>query len=396
VTADDTVAELAYSADGRTLISSGIDSVTLWNTAGYGTPDRIADFDTGSQPLATAYGRDGRSVITVRSDGTASFWDLSRPNRPVPSAAVTVHPKYLDAAAISADRRTIAAGSNDDQLTLTDVADPQHPARLATVDVPFTHSHPAEMFHDMAFSPDGHMLAFTSWYGNLFLYDVSDQSHPRLILKKPATSAGSLGTIAFSPDGRTLAAGDDRGRVLLWSLARPGAPVQVSVLVGRRASTGITSIPVSFSPDGRTLVASGSTNKAALLWDVTDPAHPARLAGLTLGATVRSAMFSPDGHLMATATDDHAVVLWDVTDGHSPVRLATAQSSTLGPVLALGPDGHTLVTASTATVTLWDFSGLNTIRADAARQACTMAGRGLTADEWARYIPEVPYVRTCQ
>ncbi len=396
VTGDDAVAELAYSADGRTLISSGIDSVTLWNSAGYGTPDRIADFDTGSQPLATAYGRDGRSVITVRSDGTASFWDLRRPRRPVPSAAVTVHAKYLNAAAISADRRTIAAAGNDDQLTLTDVADPQHPARLATVDVPFTHVHPADLVRDMAFRPDGHMLAFTTWAGDLFLYDVADQAHPRLILQRPATSAAPLGTLAFSPDGRTLAAGDDHGRVLLWSLARPSAPVPVSVLVGRRATTGASSIPVSFSPDGRTLVAGGSTNKAALLWDVTDPAHPARLAALTLADTVRSGMFSPDGHLMATGSDDHAVVLWDVTDGHSPVRLATVQDSTLGPVLAFGPDGHTVVTASTTAVTLWDFSGLNTIRANAARQACTMAGRGLTADEWARYVPEVPYVRTCQ
>jgi len=33
---------------------------------------------------------------------------------------------------------------------------------------------------------------------------------------------------------------------------------------------------VAFSPDGRTLV-TGSADRSAILWDVSDPAHPQRL-----------------------------------------------------------------------------------------------------------------------
>jgi hypothetical protein len=32
----------------------------------------------------------------------------------------------------------------------------------------------------------------------------------------------------------------------------------------------------------------------------------------------------------------------------------------------------------------------------AARHACALSGRGLTADEWNRYIPELPYRATCR
>jgi hypothetical protein len=47
-------------------------------------------------------------------------------------------------------------------------------------------------------------------------------------------------------------------------------------------------------------------------------------------------------------------------------------------------------------VLAWDLIPLNQLRADPSRTACAIAGRGLSKDEWARYIPELPYRRTCQ
>jgi hypothetical protein len=48
------------------------------------------------------------------------------------------------------------------------------------------------------------------------------------------------------------------------------------------------------------------------------------------------------------------------------------------------------------TAGLWDHSPLNDLRADPVAHACAIAGRGLTAEEWARYIPELPYRRSCR
>jgi hypothetical protein len=64
-----------------------------------------------------------------------------------------------------------------------------------------------------------------------------------------------------------------------------------------------------------------------------------------------------------------------------------------------GRDGRTLAVGGTdprAAVTLWSYTQLNSLRADPARHACAITGRGLTAAEWARHVPEFPYRRTCR
>ncbi len=63
-------------------------------------------------------------------------------------------------------------------------------------------------------------------------------------------------------------------------------------------------------------------------------------------------------------------------------------------------DGRTLAVTEqssgrTPTVTLWSAGKLAGLRADPARYACAIAGSGLTAGEWARFVPEIGYRRTC-
>jgi len=46
-------------------------------------------------------------------------------------------------------------------------------------------------------------------------------------------------------------------------------------------------------------------------------------------------------------------------------------------------------------VMLWDLAKLNDLRDRPLQQACALAGRGLTRDEWARYVAGLPYQNTC-
>ena len=67
---------------------------------------------------------------------------------------------------------------------------------------------------------------------------------------------------------------------------------------------------------------------------------------------------------------------------------------------ALSPDGRTLAISGESDrgdglTSLWDYTKLNDLRADPAKQACAITGRGLTAEEWASYIPDFPYQPTC-
>jgi WD40 repeat protein len=130
------------------------------------------------------------------------------------------------------------------------------------------------------------------------------------------------------------------------------------------------------------------------LWNVTDPARPARL-GRPLtgpGGYVYSVAFSPDGHTLAAGVTDGTVWLWHVSQPARPRLLATLT----GPAaqvfsVAFSPGGTTLAAGSLdGTVRLWDTQ----VRA-AATEVCATAGQPLTRAEWADYLPGRRYAPPC-
>ena len=134
---------------------------------------------------------------------------------------------------------------------------------------------------------------------------------------------------------------------------------------------------VGFSPDGR-LLATGSARKTVILWDVTDPAHPARAGAFTDRGAVRAVGFSPGGRLLATASAEReysstggtsgislfhvAVILWDVAAPAHPAPAATLTHSrgnlwAFACAVVFSPDGRLLATVSSdQAVTLWDVT----------------------------------------
>jgi WD40 repeat protein len=168
---------------------------------------------------------------------------------------------------------------------------------------------------------------------------------------------------------------------------------------------------LAFSPDGRSLVSAAGSS--AMLWDVTDRLRPHRLAMLPgNNDRVGSVAFTPDGRTVAIGDIVAKVTLWDTADPARPLRLASMNGTFRHETktrnysqirgLAFRSDGRTLaVTGQAPTrferpdIALWDYRKLNSVRADPARTACSLTGRGLTAAEWARYIPEIKYRRSC-
>jgi WD40 repeat protein len=268
------------------------------------------------------------------------------------------------------------------------LADGAQPARTINLDVqPRTRA--------LEFSPDGNTLAVVT-DNALMLWDVANWSRPVLLGK---LSGSFSGAVAFSVDGRTVATGNyGDPTVTLWSLANRTAPARLAVLTGHSDDVGA----LAFSPDGH-ILASGSDDHAVVLWNVTNRARPVRLATLYgHSMKVTSAAFSADSHTLATGGDDYATILWDITSPAEPVRMVRLRTN-LGHAVksvVFRPDGRTIAVTGVIgygvpSVTMWSYGQLNSLRADPAKYACAITGRGLDADEWAGFIPELKYRRTC-
>jgi WD40 repeat protein len=197
--------------------------------------------------------------------------------------------------------------------------------------------------------------------------------------------------MALSADGKTLAVGNGIN-VQLWDLTKPASPLKAALLSD---STGALD-ELALSADGRTLATAGSYG-VVLLWDTTDRRRPRQLAQVVGDSGSTSAVtLSPDGRTLVNSGPDGAILLWDLTDRSNPRRLARLDGDVSSmSTMAFGADGNSLAAGSRRSAGVWDLAHLNDLRQHVIERACAVTG-GLTRDQWVRYVPDVPYEKTCQ
>ncbi len=222
-------------------------------------------FSAHTAIMVTAF---GQSI-----DGTDAVWDVTDLSRPRRLSQF----EGGQPTALSPDGRTVATVAFSGRMALWNVADPRHPAIIATLPgSDLRHLNPS--LRGQAFSPGGQILA-TAYYDQVVLWDVTSPARPRPLrtLDAPATSpAGNSDEVlfspqdlVFSPDGDILASATGTDQVTLWNVTGPARAYRTADL----DSPGVFTQGLAFSPS-RNLLAVLTSHGTVLVYSLADPARP--------------------------------------------------------------------------------------------------------------------------
>ncbi|HEV7242768.1 MAG TPA: serine/threonine-protein kinase [Thermoanaerobaculia bacterium] len=342
---------IAFSPDGR-LAASGAEVVVLWDAVSH---RKIARFEHNAVVWSLAFSPDGRSLVSSHADGALLVWDIAEREL---VANLSEHSGAVRSVAFSPDGRRAVSGGEDRSVTIwnaetglkeavlaghetrvTSVAFTGDGGRIASGDQDgliilwdplrrqarwTTRPDRWAALYALAFSPDGRFLASSNG-----LYAADDGK--TLSGFRAGWPYGSIYGIAYSPDGRRIACVTDGGWVLLLD-GRSGR------LLEKQQVPATDQISVDLSADGKWLV-TGEDEGAVRLWSVAPLRQTAILGRHT--ARVKSVAFSPDGETVASAGDDKIIALWDVGRRKLRARIGTHASPIYS--IAFSSDGRRLI-----------------------------------------------------
>jgi len=208
---------------------------------------------------------------------------------------------------------------------------------------------------DMAFSPDGSLLATALWDGpDVILWRVADGQVARKLQQEDDKYSCSK-SIALSPDGQLLAMGNyENHQVWLWDIQNGRLIRHMETHPDAERINGL-----AFSPDGSLLVGgefAGEDVPYTHVWDV-------QTGELCEPFPMQSWLptFHPEGKTLASVSGN-TVVLWDIA---SRTVIQECQDVRGRPHhVAFSPGGRTLVTCGDdRAIHWWDGeTGLETYR----------------------------------
>jgi len=192
---------VAFSADGKQLVSVGRDSVArVWSMA---SRTRLLSLHGHEHPIRTvAVSRDGVYVASAGEESRVMVWSATTGQL---VKVLAGHASFVNTVAFSPDGRMLAAGDASGKVALWNIANGAPRQQLA--------AHRDEV-NSLAFSPDGRVLATAGEDGLVLLWDAVNGQK----LHTLEGHQGPVRALAFSRDGQWLASGGQEARVLVWNM----------------------------------------------------------------------------------------------------------------------------------------------------------------------------------
>jgi RNA polymerase sigma factor (sigma-70 family) len=284
------VRQLAFTPDGKSLVSGGGRGLRIWDAA-TGKLRRRADAP-GDWTLSFAFTRDGilvasadnpEGIVILQVINPASGKVRRRLEMPDRATSATV--------TLSRDGKWLAY-SHQNNIRLYDTASGKEKLRLPRGE-------------SMVFAPDGKSLAVCDSSNTVRLHDTANGECTRRLQHQ----GDHVAEIAISADGRYLASiphndGQELGEISIWDL-------RTDKERHRLKGAGGSVLSAAFSPDDK-YVAVGCRDSHLLLFDLATGKEVRRFPTDALFAGIA---FSPDGKSLAAVSGEGVIRLWETETG---------------------------------------------------------------------------------
>lgn len=354
-----TIKDLAFSHDGKTIVSCDRYSIKLWDID---TATHRATFKDISGFNTVIFSPNSKLIVGGGDDGAITLWNTTENQQGIsglfgkynPMSEFIGHKDVVTTLAFSPDGELLLSASEDNTIRAWDVT---------TGSVQYTCTGYLDEISGIAASKEdstvisvvrspgqiqhwntdtGHQLS-VSFVKGLVSYETSSPNATTLVMK-----------VFMSKKIRLLDISENRNR---------------ANFTGHGYSKDTYSFVFEISPDEKILAMTSDDERVGeiQLWDITDPPLSFLDRHVTKSKTnrpryilkrnteeVEAITFSANGKLLASGGDSEELNLWNVETGERIFTLTGHKSLTRA--LAFSPDGKNLASVSYDAIFLWDIT----------------------------------------